>query len=122
MSRVFVVQNPHRLDRETQTLKPVFDLTPAEEYGELHYLLSPSASPFSPETILPELIAKLEDFQDDDHLLLIGSPILIGWAVAVAADWNNGRVSCLQWNGRDRRYVRVAADISVPQDVEGDAA
>jgi len=106
--RVFVVQNQHRLNAAKQQFEPKFDLSPAAEYGELVYLLSPTASPFRPEPLVAELREKLRGFDDDDHLLLIGNPVLIGLAVTIASDWNDGSVSLLQWSGKDGRYLRVA--------------
>ncbi len=110
-SRVFVVQRQLRWDEQSQGLVSKFDLEPATEHGELVFLLGSNASPFSPKKIIPELHTKLAEFSDHDHLLLIGNPCLIGWAVAIAADYNEGRVSLLQWSGKDHRYVTVRASV-----------
>lgn len=108
---VYVVQHQHRFDHSTGALVPKFDLSPAEQYGKLVYLLSPTASPFHPGPVIEELAAKLEGYRDGDHLLLVGNPILIGWVTALAADANDGRVSTLQWSGKDRRYLAVSANL-----------
>lgn len=108
-NRVFVVQNQHRWSREHQRFEPKFDLSPAETFGELVYLLSPTAAPFRPEPVIEELREKLADFGPGDHLLLVGNPVLIGFAVALAADANGGDVSLLQWSGKDQRYIAVEA-------------
>jgi hypothetical protein len=108
-TRVFVVQNQHRWNRDLQAFEPKFDLAPAAEFGELVYLLSPTAAPFRPEPVIEELKHKLADFRPGDHLLLVGNPVLIGFAVAIAADANDGDVSLLQWSGKDQRYIAVAA-------------
>lgn len=110
MSRVFVVQNPHH--RVDGRLVPKFDLTPAEAHGELIFLLSPSARPFSPDHLIAELRTKLTDFCDNDSLLLIGNPVLIGLAVAIASRANKNRIGVLQWSGQERRYVRIDAHLS----------
>lgn len=115
---VYIVQDHRRYNRDTGEYESVHDLAPAEEYGTLKYLLSPTAAPWSPETVLPDLWAGLRDFGDADHLLLTGNPVLIGWATAVAADYNDGRVSLLQWHGRDRRYIPVTAQV-FPVDADG---
>lgn len=119
MSKVYVVQNQHRLDRTNGTLVPKFDLKPAEAYGQLEYLLNPSASPFRPEAVLAELHAGLANFGPQDFLLLIGNPVLIGLAVAIAADLNDGQVKLLQWSGKDRRYIpiEVSALFTFPEQV-----
>lgn len=110
-SRVFVVQCQHRWNRERQALEPKYDVTAAAEYGEIRYLLSPTAAPFRPEPIVEELHAKLADFRPSDYLLLIGNPVLIGLAVAIAARVTNGIVSMLQWSGKDQRYIPVRVHV-----------
>ena len=105
--RVFVVQKTMRFDHKMGELVPKFDVGPAMEYGHLEYLLSPTASPFRPQTILGELHSKLRDFNSDDHLLLIGNPVIIGMSVAIAAEYNDGDVNVLQWNGREGKYLTI---------------
>lgn len=113
MSVVYVVQKTMRSDPQTGDLVPKFDVTPAERYGELRYLLSPSAGPWTPEAVLPELARKLDGYRAEDYLLLIGSPILIGWAVAMAAQASGGVVQCLQWSGSSQGYRAVRADLDL---------
>ena len=108
---VFVVQDSRRYNKLTGQFEKVHDISPAEEHGELRYLLTPTASPFNPDNIIHELHDGLRDFSDGDHLLLVGNPILIGWATAIAADYNEGRVSVLQWSGKDKRYIVVSAQV-----------
>lgn len=96
-----------RWDKTKGELVPKFDVSPAEEYGQVEYLLSPTASPFLPETLLGELHQKLKDFNEDDYLLLIGSPVLIGIAVGIAADYTDGMVNVLQWSGKAGKYIPV---------------
>lgn len=105
--RVFCVQQQHRFDTQLGVLVPKFDLTSAHVHGEIEYLLSPTAAPFRSDSIVQELHVKLADFSDDDHLLLIGNPALIGISVAVAAFHNHGRVRLLQWSGRDQGYIPI---------------
>ena len=110
MSRVFVVQNQlHRVDAE---LVPKFDFESAKEFGPIHYLLNPSAKPFHPEHVIYDLQQKLRDFSLTDYLLLIGNPALIGFAVAIAAQRNRGRVNLLQWSSG--KYVLISADLGEP--------
>jgi hypothetical protein len=108
---VYIIQDQKRYDRETGQYVAKFDLSPASEYGTMRFLLSPTASPFHPERVMPDLWHGLRDYSDDDHLLLVGNPILIGWATAIAADVNEGRVRLLQWSGKDQRYLSVNAQV-----------
>lgn len=113
LPQVYVVQNQHRQDEAGQ-LKPKFDLTSAEEFGQLSFLLSPTARPFRPAPIIAELHQKLRDFRGDtDYLLLLGNPCIIGWTVAIAAQYSGGRVRLLQWDGRNARYGMIDADLDL---------
>lgn len=106
---VYIVQNPHT--KRGNNLIPKYDFKPAEEYGELIHLLSPSAKPFASTSVVHELQAKLKNYTSDDYLLLVGNPCLIGFATAIASDANDGFVNLLQWNGRQGKYVVIEADL-----------
>ena len=106
---VYVVQRATY--REHGVLKDKYDLTPAEEFGELEYLLEPDTKPFETAPIIDDLYAKLEDFCDDDFVICIGNPILLALTVSIAMDCNDGRAKLLQWNGRRGTYVPVSADL-----------
>lgn len=109
---VFVIQQQMKYDKEAGGLVPRFSsIEKAERWGEIHYVLSPSAHPFKPELVLGDLHEKLKTFNDDDSLLLIGNPGLIGMATAVAAYYNNGFVRMLQWSGKHGEYTEVVAKI-----------
>lgn len=111
MSRlVYVVQNQHRWDTNKKGFVPKFDLTPAEDYGPLVYLLSPTAAPFNAAPIIEELKEKLSKFTEKDRLLLVGNPVLIGFAVAIASQVSGGNLTLLQWSGKDQRYIEVKAE------------
>jgi len=111
MSTVYVVQDSRRYDRETGEYVAVHDLSPAEVYGPLKFLLTPTAAPWKPESIIADLWDGLEGFGDDDYLLMVGNPVLCGLATAVACDVNRGRIRFLQWNGRQRGYTPVEAQV-----------
>lgn len=111
MGRVFVVQEPMKWDKGTRSLISKFDIGPALEHGSIVHLLDFQASPFDPEPVIERLDHLLADFGDDDCLLLTGNPCFIGWAVAIAADVNGGRVRMLQWSGKDGRYLPIESQI-----------
>lgn len=116
MSRVFVVQKHLKLD-EDGNLVPKFDFSAAEKFGHIEYLLGPSASPFNVDNILDDLHEKLSDFSTRDFILLVGNPVFIGLATAVAASYAGGNINLLQWSGKDRGYIVLEA-----KDVFGDFA
>jgi hypothetical protein len=74
-SVVYVVQEPLRWDHRQQKMVKVFDVSDAERFGSLDYLLTPNASPWRNEGIIRELHEKLRFYTRDDFLLLIGNPL-----------------------------------------------
>lgn len=120
---VYVVQNQLCLSGDPRRpLRPKFDLGPAERHGRLVYLLGASAKPFGEDADVQQIVRELREglasYSDADHLLLIGSPVLMGWTAAIAADVNDGRVSVLQWSGVRREYVAVRANLGRLSDTE----
>ena len=113
--RVFIVQDQHVRDPENNALISKFNFTTAREFGELVYLLEPTANPFHPnEGVIAQLTDKLHDYTHRDFLVLTGNPILIGWATAIAAlanQKNGGEVRFLQWNGRRQMYLEVGGKL-----------
>jgi hypothetical protein len=94
---VFVVQ-----------LMPGKDILSASHYGEIVPLLAPDSQvTFSAGAVTQQLRSKLSNFCDDDYLLLMGDPVAIGIAVAVASDWNRGRVKMLKWDRIKNTYFPV---------------
>lgn len=110
MPTVYVIQNHASYDKSTGLMVPRYDLSPAEKFGELVFLLSPVTVPNKPANAVKELRKKLCNFSDNDYLLLIGNPCFIGWATAIAADMNGGKVAMLQYNGSRQQYYVVKAD------------
>ena len=54
----------------------------------------------------------LKNFNDDDYLLLIGDPTIIGVACSVASDINMGRYKVLKWDRRREKYYPLEFDIT----------
>lgn len=107
---VYVIQDPLRRNWRTKELESSCDFTPAEEFGELRFLLGSNISPFRTDVVVRELAQGLRAFTEKDFLLLVGNPILIGLATAIAADYCDGPINLLQWSGSERKYLRVTAD------------
>lgn len=108
-SRVFVVQDSLR--KQDGRLVSKFDFKPAEKFGRVEFLFSSSQKPFDSATqaAVQVLTDRLASFSPDDYLLLIGSPVLIGLATAVAARYSPV-VRMLQWSTRD--YIPVTARLA----------
>lgn len=100
MSTVYVVQEvPNR------------DLGPATTFGRLELLLPPGDIVLSPGPTVRRLQDKLESFGDNDYLLLMGDPVAIGLATAVASNINRGKVQFLKWSRRTGTYYPVTASL-----------
>ena len=53
----------------------------------------------------------LKDFSDKDFLLLSGDPKVIGLAIAVACDINNGKYTTLTWDRQEKMYYPTEFNI-----------
>lgn len=107
VSYVYVVQNHLRYDSEQGELKPRYDISSAEGFGKLRFILNPRATLQRPAEVIAKMSLVLNGFTDSDYLLLIGHPVFIGWATAIAARCNHGRVRLLVWSGKEKRYTSV---------------
>ena len=105
MGRVYVVQHHLRYNPESGELEPRYDLRPAEEFGKLTYILDAKTTLQRPEVVVAKMEMILRGFTSEDYLLPIGNPVLIGWAMALAAAHNSGKVAVLVWSNRDQRYT-----------------
>lgn len=109
---VYVVQKQMRYNQETGKSEPRFPtIVRAEKFGELQYCLAPNEHPMIMDSVLGHLHESLSGFNDDDYLVLVGSPILLGCATAIAAHYNEGRVNFLQWSAKEGGYLVVQAEI-----------
>ena len=91
---------------------PRVDIISATKYGDLE----PLASPFdqihlNPGRIVSQLRRKLQKFNDDDWLLAMGDPAIIGIAFALAASVNHGRINLLKWDKMERSYYPVKINL-----------
>ena len=99
---VFVVQEmPNR------------DILSAEKYGELVPILPPGYQLIlSPGPTVQKIKKVLKDFNDEDYLLLMGDPSLIGGACSIAAKNNIGKYKVLKWDRERRKYYPLEININ----------
>jgi hypothetical protein len=114
MSRVFVVQEP--LKMEAGVPVPRINLGTLKPYGDVEFLFQ--WSDFKEDdafedtdAIVRQLREKLHDFCDDDYIVPLGNPAMIGLAIAVASDCNDGRARVLDWMRERGRYRLINIDI-----------
>lgn len=101
MANVFVVQE-----------SPGKDLAAAYGFGAVQLLLEAGEVTLSTASTVRRLKSLLKDFSDDDFLLLMGDPVAIGIATAVASDVNQGRVKFLKWSRHHQSYIPIAMDLN----------
>lgn len=81
------------------------DLSAAEPYGELVTLQPKSASGIrDPDILKRRLFDNMPRYTDEDYILCVGNPSLIGLACMRAAELNEGRFNLLQWDRVERDY------------------
>ena len=92
-------------------LVPKFSIDAADEYGEVKVLLPYGNVAMAPQPMVVSLRSQLKDFNDEDYILPVGDPAIIGAAIAVAAEFNNGRVKVLKWRGKQHRYTTLKMNL-----------
>ena len=79
----------------------------ATNFGDLEFLLPPQTNlMFSTEKTLNTIKSGLDDFTEEDYLLLIGDPVSIGIATHYAAK-KTDVVKFLKWDNREYTYFPV---------------
>ena len=89
-----------------------FDLSPALKFGEIEVIATrefPIFSEGGEET--RRIREKLKHFSDNDYLLLVGDPIIIGIATHYASFYNRGKVKFLKWSPRSKDYQVVDSQL-----------
>ena len=113
MSRVFAVQQPTGRDRDTGKIRDTMDLSPAALFGEILFVLREWENPFSNiQATLEEIrrVLDVDQFGEDDYLLLVGNPILIGLVTSEAADRVDS-LRMLQWNRNSGHYTPLSVQL-----------
>ena len=106
MSRVFVSQVPARWDRQEGCWREKFDLSPAEEHGELIALLPYGNVADDADTVKRQIADGLASFDaSKDSVLLLGDPVLIACIGAFMGERGEDFVT-LKYERRSDRYVR----------------
>lgn len=113
MNRVFVVQRPASYSGARRGWVNKYDITPAEKFGELVFLLKPG-NIFRDKLrgALADLREQLADYGPDDHVLAIGDPVAIAATVMIASEVNGGSISLLKYDRITGEYDAYRIDVS----------
>ena len=108
-ARVFVCTEPITY-RDGQP-EPMFDVSPALQYGSLEILTRHNQSMFISVPMVRSIREKLKDFNDNDFILPVGDPVTIGAVCAIAADINGGYYKILKWDKKQRKYLPIEIQV-----------
>ena len=96
----------------TRIGRPKYNIIGAQKYGKLQVLLKENTQIImSPGPIIFELRRLLKDYSSRDYLLLSGDPSVIGIAVAIVSDINNGRFNLLKWDRQEQMYYPLEINL-----------
>ena len=96
----------------TKIAIPKYDIIGATKFGKIKVLLKEDTQIVrSPGPITYELRRLLKDYTDKDFLLLSGDPKVIGLAIAIVCDINNGKYTTLTWDRREKMYYSTEFNI-----------
>lgn len=105
--RVFVTQHGQQKIEDRWVKR---DISDALRFGELVELIQPGPMIRATTHVVITLRNKLMDFNDQDHLLCMGDPAIIGLACVIAARANQGRYKLLVWDRECASYYVVPVD------------
>ena len=92
--------------------QPKFNIMGAQKYGKLKVLLKENTQiVLSPGPIVFELRRLLKNYTSKDYLLLSGDPSVIGIAVAIVSDINNGKFNLLKWDRQEKVYYPLEINL-----------
>ena len=92
--------------------RPKYNIIGAQKFGKLKVLLKENTQIImSPGPIIFELRRLLKNYTSKDYLLLSGDPSVIGIAVAIASDINNGRFNLLKWDRQEQMYYPLEINL-----------
>ena len=102
MSVVYCVTEP--ITYKDGIVVPLFDISPAREFGEIRILTEHNQSMTASVPMVRMIREKMKGFSDEDYILPVGDPVVIATVAAIASDLNHGYFQMLKWNKRMRQY------------------
>ena len=96
----------------TRDGRPKINIMGAGEFGTFKFLL-PELSQiiFSPGPLIFKLRKGLQNYRQQDFLLLTGDPAIIGVACSIVSDITNGKYQLLKWDKQERKYYPIQINL-----------
>ena len=109
-SKVYIIQNVMR--KYPDGTYRGLDYSQAERFGEVVFLFDGNKQVvMSQQPTIRKLKTVLKDFSDNDYLLLVGDPALIGLTTSVLVTISNGRYNMLKYDRIEKDYFPIRVDI-----------
>jgi len=100
---------------------PKYNVMKALPFGEVEFLFSERAQLiYSAGSFIHSLRKKLEGYNDEDYLLLVGDPAVIAVAAVVASERNHGKFKLLKWDRMAGKYYPLSIDLYNKEKKEDD--
>tara|TARA_R110002020_G_scaffold9522_5_gene37353 strand:- start:7133 stop:7483 length:351 start_codon:yes stop_codon:yes gene_type:complete len=110
-SKVYVIQKVLR--KQPDGSFRGLDFSQAERFGEVIFLFDGYKQVvMSPQPTIRKIKQILKHFNDNDYLVLVGDPALIGLTCSVASTISNGRYNMLKYDRIERDYFPIRVDIN----------
>lgn len=106
MPKVYVVQELRNEKGEVY-----HNFSSARDYGDIEVVLPITNVGISIQPLIPKIRSRLSRYGDEDYLICVGDPIVIGVAINVAAEINRGKVNLLRWEKERRCYFPISVDL-----------
>ena len=91
---------------------PAKNILPASDYGHLVFCLEEKSQViFSPQPFVHKMRKNLKDFREQDYILCMGDPSVIGVSTAIAAEASKGKLNLLKWDRQEKRYYPLTFDL-----------
>lgn len=111
--RVFIPQVPQRFDKTSGEMMPAADTSAAGKYGKVLVMLPPAAYRLNVNNQIDMLTRKMATYNENDCIVALGSPLLIGVATYIAITKCRGRLRMLSWDKQTSDYLMIDTMVRV---------
>ncbi len=98
----------------TQEPRDTINISSAKKYGEIKVLTTRSnLINYDQKAVVLQIEEGLLDYSEDDYILCLGDPIIIGIASAIAAINNDNCLNLLKWDRQEQQYMPFTINLNI---------
>lgn len=98
----------------TQEPRDNINISSAKKYGEIKVLTTRSnVINYDQDSVVLQIEEGLLDYNEEDYILCLGDPIIIGIASAVAAINNDNYLNLLKWDRQEQKYIPFTINLNI---------